>query len=216
MVENGDTICILVAESSQFKGFRRKRGSTTRFSMGAGLRSLLSCIFRGFPMSGAQLVGDRSCDSSLQRHDANDSGFFFADVTFVYCSLGRRTIERVLKLPIERRQVPFLVRRETLERCSIWGSRGEEALAEYKRAFEVMLAKKAAPKRAALSENDDEVQFIKSNKRQAMTALASSSTKKSKASGSTPKAMSQLFHLGERMDDHTSLRADLAALTSQL
>ncbi|KAH0867731.1 hypothetical protein HID58_074753, partial [Brassica napus] len=29
-------------------------------------------------------------------------------------------------------------------------------------------------------------------------------------------AMSQLFHLGERMDDHTSLRADLAALTSQL
>ena len=29
-------------------------------------------------------------------------------------------------------------------------------------------------------------------------------------------AMSQLFHLGERMDDHASLRADLAALTSQL
>ncbi|KAF2616087.1 hypothetical protein F2Q70_00011319 [Brassica cretica] len=29
-------------------------------------------------------------------------------------------------------------------------------------------------------------------------------------------AMSQLFHLGERMDDHASLRADLVALTSQL
>ena len=28
--------------------------------------------------------------------------------------------------------------------------------------------------------------------------------------------MSQLFHLGERMDDHASLKADLAALTSQL
>ena len=28
--------------------------------------------------------------------------------------------------------------------------------------------------------------------------------------------MSQLFHLGERMDDHASLRADLVALTSQL
>ena len=29
-------------------------------------------------------------------------------------------------------------------------------------------------------------------------------------------AMSQLFHLGERMDDHASLKADIAALTSQL
>ena len=28
--------------------------------------------------------------------------------------------------------------------------------------------------------------------------------------------MSRLFHLGERMDDHTSLQADIAALTSQL
>ena len=67
------------------------------------------------------------------------------------------------------------------------GSRGEEALADYKRAFEVMSAKKAAPKRAAPSESDDEVQFMKSNKRQATAALASSSKKKHKASGSTPK-----------------------------
>ncbi|KAH0862686.1 hypothetical protein HID58_079897 [Brassica napus] len=72
-------------------------------------------------------------------------------------SLGKRTTERVLKLPIERRQVPFLVSREALERCSIWGSKGEEALAEYKRAFEVISAKMIAPKRAAPSENDDEV-----------------------------------------------------------
>ncbi|WZZ50818.1 hypothetical protein YC2023_050925 [Brassica napus] len=170
--------------------------------------------------------------------------------------------------------------REALERCSIWGkflplllfifrasgdmsgSRGEEALADYKRAFEVMSAKKAAPKRAAPSESDDEVQFMKSNKRQATAALASSSMKKSRASESTPKVsplsssdpatvlanlktkvfpltpvvlpegdssasiqfiqsdllqvMSQLFHLREWMDDHASLRADLAALTSQL
>nr|VDD54574.1 unnamed protein product [Brassica oleracea] len=72
-------------------------------------------------------------------------------------SLGKRTTERVLKLLIERRQVPFLVSREALERCSIWGSKGEEALAEYKRAFEVISAKMIAPKRAAPSENDDEV-----------------------------------------------------------
>ena len=70
------------------------------------------------------------------------------------------------------------------------GSKGEEALAEYKRALEVMSATKAAPKKAALSENDDEVQFIKNNKRQAATALASSSKKKSRASGSTPKVSS--------------------------
>ncbi|KAF3527958.1 hypothetical protein DY000_02040738 [Brassica cretica] len=48
--------------------------------------------------------------------------------------------------------------------CWLAGSKGEEALAEYKRALEVMSAKKAAPKKAALCENDDEVKFIKSNK----------------------------------------------------
>ncbi|KAF2613920.1 hypothetical protein F2Q70_00011774 [Brassica cretica] len=124
-----------------------------------------------------------------------------------------------------------------------------------------MSAKKTAPKRAAPSENDDEVQFIKSNKRQGMTASASSSKRRCKASGSTPKVspssssdpatvlanlntvvfpltpvslpedslaaiqsvqsdllqeMSQLFHLGERMDDHASIKSDKAALTSQL
>ena len=67
------------------------------------------------------------------------------------------------------------------------GCKGEEALAEYNRALEIMLAKKAAPKRAAPSETEDEVQFIRSSKRQAATALASSSKKKSKASESTPK-----------------------------
>ncbi|KAG2266310.1 hypothetical protein Bca52824_073389, partial [Brassica carinata] len=106
-------------------------------------------------------------------------------------SLGERTIKQVPELPIERRQVPFLVSKEALERCSIWvnmsGSKGEEALAEYKRALEVMSAKNVAPKKAALSENDDEVQFIRSNKRQAATALDSYMKKKSKASGSTPR-----------------------------
>ncbi|KAH0854413.1 LOW QUALITY PROTEIN: hypothetical protein HID58_073726, partial [Brassica napus] len=154
---------------------------------------------------------------------------------------------------------PFSRRREALERCSIWGEMSgckgeEEALAEYNRALEIMLAKKAAPKRAAPSETEDEVQFIRSSKCQATTALASSSKKKSKASESTPKvspssssdpakvfpltlvvlpegdssasiqfiqsdllqAMSHLFHLGERMGDHDSLKADLDDLTSQL
>ncbi|KAF3538019.1 hypothetical protein F2Q69_00023158 [Brassica cretica] len=108
---------------------------------------------------------------------------------YVDPSLGEKTIKQVLELPIERRQVPFLESKEASERCSICGnmsgSKGEEAPAEYKRALEVMSAKKAAPKKAAPSEKDDEVQFIKS-KRQAATALASSSKKNSRASGSTP------------------------------
>ncbi|WZZ50775.1 hypothetical protein YC2023_050882 [Brassica napus] len=198
---------------------------------------------------------------------------------------GKEDDRAVVKLPSERSQVPFLVSREALERCSIWGkflpyllflvnsfwSRISPMLQvicqdpKYKKAFEVMSAMKAAPKRAAPSETEDEVQFIRSSKRHA-TTQASSSKKKSKASGSTSKvspssssspttvldnlntkvfplnpvslpedsletiqsvqsdllqialvqAMSQLFHLGEKMDDHGSLKADIAALTYQL
>ncbi|KAF3576177.1 hypothetical protein DY000_02030642 [Brassica cretica] len=83
-----------------------------------------------------------------------------AEIPSVDPSLGEKTIKQIQELPIDRRQVPFLVSKEALERGSIWGnmsgSKGEEALAEYKRALEVMSAKKAAPKKAAPSENDDE------------------------------------------------------------
>lgn len=118
------------------------------------------------------------------------------------------------KLPLECRQVSFLVSQAALKRCSVWGklptslyisscsrcsdlicvcvlgemsvSKGDEALAEYKKALEVMSLKKDAPKRAIST--DDEVQFIGSNKRRAGAAPApSSSKKKSKVSGSSPK-----------------------------
>lgn len=129
-------------------------------------------------------------------------------------SSGKETIEQVLRLPIERRQIPFLVSKAALKRCSIWGkpfilfhfslividwicfcilgemsgSKGDEALAEYKKALEVMSARKSAPKRAA-SVDDDEVQFLRSSKRLTVAATApSSSKKKSKASGSSPSA----------------------------
>ncbi|KAF3573553.1 hypothetical protein F2Q69_00058668 [Brassica cretica] len=112
-----------------------------------------------------------------------------AEIPSVDPSLGEKTITQVLELPIESCQVPFLVSKEALERCSIQGnmsgSKDEEALAEYKRALEVMSVKKAAPKKATPCENDDEVQFIKNNKRQAATSLASSSKRNSRASGST-------------------------------
>ncbi|KAH0922569.1 hypothetical protein HID58_022587 [Brassica napus] len=103
---------------------------------------------------------------------------------------GRDTIEQMSKLPLECRQVSFLVSQAALKRCSVWGemsvSKGDEALAEYKKALEVMSLKKDAPKRAIST--DDEVQFIGSNKRRAGAAPApSSSKKKSKVSGSSPK-----------------------------
>ncbi|KAF2551114.1 hypothetical protein F2Q68_00034489 [Brassica cretica] len=113
------------------------------------------------------------------------------DLPRVDYSSGRDTIEQVSKLPLECRQVSFLVSEAALKRCSVWGemsgSKGDEALAEYKKALEVMSAKKAAPKQA-ISTEDDEVQFIGSNKRRAGAAAAPSSyKKKSKVSGSSPK-----------------------------
>ena len=57
------------------------------------------------------------------------------------------------------------------------GSKGDEALAEYKKAFEVMSATKAAPKRAASVEDDVEVQIIRSSKRQVGAAAVPSSSK---------------------------------------
>ncbi|KAF3602746.1 hypothetical protein F2Q69_00036253 [Brassica cretica] len=47
--------------------------------------------------------------------------------------IKKDTIEQVLKPPLERRQIPFLVSKPALKRCSIWGemsgSKGDEALA---------------------------------------------------------------------------------------
>ena len=64
------------------------------------------------------------------------------------------------------------------------GSKGDKALAEYKKALEKMSARKTASKRAAPIE-DDEVQVVSSTRR--ATAAPSSSKKKSKASDSSPK-----------------------------
>ncbi|KAF2562537.1 hypothetical protein F2Q70_00017786 [Brassica cretica] len=151
------------------------------------------------------------------------------DLPRVDYSSGMDTIEQVLKLPLERRQIPFLVSKAALKRCSIW---------EYKTALEVMSARKAAPKRIAPTEDDDEVQIIRSSKRQAVAAAApSSSKKKSKVFPSTPVLLaseedssmaiqslqgdllhvaSQLFHLGERMEGAASTKVEMDTLASQL
>ncbi|KAH0898505.1 LOW QUALITY PROTEIN: hypothetical protein HID58_048073 [Brassica napus] len=57
-------------------------------------------------------------------------------------------VEELLGLPVDRREISFLVSEEALDRCSIRGvisaPRGAEALEEYKRALEVTAARKAA------------------------------------------------------------------------
>ncbi|KAF2535440.1 hypothetical protein F2Q68_00021173 [Brassica cretica] len=75
------------------------------------------------------------------------------DIPSVDPSSGEKTIKQVLELPIERRQLAEMYLYYALGNMS--GSKGEEALAEYERALEVMSAKKAAPKKASLSENND-------------------------------------------------------------
>ncbi|KAF3548962.1 hypothetical protein DY000_02007019 [Brassica cretica] len=213
-----------------------------------------------------------------------------ADISRSDYSSGRDTIEQLLELHLERREVSFLVSDEALDRCSIrgvmLGSKGDEALAEYKKALEAMSARKAAVKRTAPVE-DEEVQSVGSNRRQVTAAVApSSSKKKSKASRFVPKTPSpapfdcsavlsnlnakafplvparlsldgdsfaairslqgdllqvachvlclafttslfigwimlmhaayQLFHLGERIEDKTTAKAEVDALTAQL
>ncbi|KAH0897212.1 hypothetical protein HID58_046780 [Brassica napus] len=192
---------------------------------------------------------------------------FELDISRSDYSSGRDMMEQLLELPLERREVSFLVSNEALDRCSIRGvmsgSKGVEALAEYRKALEAMSARKAAVKRTAPVE-DEEVQFVGSSMRQVSTAVPpSSSKKKSKASDSVPKtpspasfdwsavlsnlnakafplvqarlsldgdsfaairslqgdllqAASQLFHLGERMEDKTTAKAEMDALTAQL
>ncbi|KAH0871917.1 hypothetical protein HID58_069279 [Brassica napus] len=183
------------------------------------------------------------------------------DVSRLDYPSGRDTIEQLLELPLERLEVLFLVSDEELDRCSIRGvisgSRGNEALAEYKKALEAMSARKAAVKRIAPIE-DEEVQFVGSCRcRMAAAAAPSSSKKRFRASGSVPRlspvsfdwsavlfnlnakvfplvlahlsldgdslrpsalfrAASQLFHLGERMEDKTTAKAEVDALTAQL
>ncbi|KAH0871925.1 hypothetical protein HID58_069287 [Brassica napus] len=189
------------------------------------------------------------------------------DVSRLDYPSGRDTIEQLLELPLERLEVLFLVSDEELDRCSIRGvisgSRGNEALAEYKKALEAMSARKAAVKRIAPIEDED-VQFVGSCRcRMAAAAAPSSSKKRFRASGSVPRtlspvsfdwsavlfnlnakvfplvlahlsldgdsfaalrsfqgdllqAASQLFHLGERMEDKTTAKAEVDALTAQL
>lgn len=47
--------------------------------------------------------------------------FFFVDFSSADFSSGKHVIEQLLQLPVERREVLFLVSEEVLNRCSIRG-----------------------------------------------------------------------------------------------
>lgn len=82
----------------------------------------------------------------------------------------------------------FLILSHVVISGDMSGAKGDEALAEYNKAVAAVAAKKAAPRRAASTEVDNEVQFLRSSKRKAASGQApSSSKKKSKMSEATPK-----------------------------
>ncbi|KAF2618253.1 hypothetical protein F2Q68_00039808 [Brassica cretica] len=174
----------------------------------------------------------RNCIPPVQDIPKNDR----KHVSRLSSSVGKRTTEKVLKLPIERRQIPFLwiFLRLTfdLSPSNMVGSIGEEALPTHKKALEALSAKKAAPN-ATASGDDDEVQFIRRSKRKAATVLANLNAKVFPSipaslpkgdsfevvqflQGNLLQAMSQLFHLGKRMTKQASSRDQLDALTSHL
>ncbi|WZY94133.1 hypothetical protein YC2023_066462 [Brassica napus] len=96
-------------------------------------------------------------------------------------SSGRHVIEQLLGLPVDRHEISFLVSEEALDRCSIRGvildPRGVEALEEYKKAVEVMAARKAAIHRVVPTGGSN-IQFTRSGKRQAAPIVAPLSSKK--------------------------------------
>uniref|UniRef100_M4FEQ9 Uncharacterized protein n=1 Tax=Brassica campestris TaxID=3711 RepID=M4FEQ9_BRACM len=151
-------ICILAAGCSQFRSYRGRRKSIIRFFEGNWASKFAFMPFLGF--------------SSTWRT---------ADISRADFSLGRHVIEQLLGLPVDRREISFLVSEEALDRCSSRGvisaPRGAEALKEYKRALEVTAARKAAIHRVVPAGGSN-IQFTQSGKSQAVPIVAPSSSKK--------------------------------------
>ncbi|KAH0926446.1 hypothetical protein HID58_018702 [Brassica napus] len=105
-----------------------------------------------------------------------------ADISRADFSSGRYVIEQMLGLPVDPCEISFLVSEEALDRCSIRDPRGAEALEEYKKALEVMAARKAVIHRLVPARGSN-IQFTRSGKNQAAPIVAPlSSKKRSKAS----------------------------------
>ncbi|KAF2598699.1 hypothetical protein F2Q68_00009790 [Brassica cretica] len=138
---------------------------------------------------------------------------------------GKDTVEQLLVLPHERREVSFLVSDEARDRCSIRGvmsgSRGNEAVAEYKKALEAMSKVSALKSSPPVSDNWSKVLANLNAKVFPLTpACLASDVDSSMAirslQGDLLQAASQLFLLGERMEDKTTAQAEADALTAKL
>ncbi|KAG5388807.1 hypothetical protein IGI04_030348 [Brassica rapa subsp. trilocularis] len=118
---------------------------------------------------------------SEKKHHPVCEGNWHQNISRADFSSGRHVIEQLLGLPVDRREISFLVSEEVLDRCSIRGvisdPRGAEALEEYKRALEVTAARKAAIHRVVPAGGSN-IQFTRSGKRQAAPIVAPSSSKK--------------------------------------
>ncbi|KAG2292942.1 hypothetical protein Bca52824_039611 [Brassica carinata] len=62
-------------------------------------------------------------------------------------SEGERAVLRVRQLPVDRRQVNFLVRETVLQRSSLWRGNTNDPFAAYQEAAKVMSAKKGSSSR---------------------------------------------------------------------
>ncbi|KAH0866858.1 LOW QUALITY PROTEIN: hypothetical protein HID58_073880, partial [Brassica napus] len=177
----------------------------------------------GFPLRGTRgtrgtrLLGIRGSESCLEA-GRNNTGIFFSNIIWGKLSTFFHTSFDLIYFRV-------------LGEMS--GSKGDEALAEYKKALEVMYARKAAPKRVAPTENDDEVQIIRSSKRQAVAAATPSSSKKKSKAAHQPQREGVPFDSGasgilrgffhghlvasrERMEGAASTKVEMDTLASQL
>ncbi|KAH0910768.1 hypothetical protein HID58_034089 [Brassica napus] len=139
---------------------------------------------------------------------------------------GRDTIEQVSKFPFECRQVSFLVS-EAMSR-----SKGDEALAEYKRVLELPLSELSPPRMTKFSSSGSSAKDSPSapydwatvlnnlNRKVFLSTpvlLASeedSSTAIQSLQGDLLEVASQLYHLGEKMEFAVSTKVEMDNLTS--
>ncbi|KAH0880085.1 LOW QUALITY PROTEIN: hypothetical protein HID58_067479 [Brassica napus] len=144
------------------------------------------------------------------------------DLPRVDYSSGEDTIEQVLKLPLERRQIPFLVSKASLKRCSIWEKRQAVAAAAPSSSKNKSKASGSSPKGSPSASYDWATVLTNLNKKvfPSTPVLLASEEDSSMAiqslQGDLLQVASQLYHLGERMESAASTKVEMDTLVSQL
>ncbi|KAH0942719.1 hypothetical protein HID58_002356 [Brassica napus] len=157
------------------------------------------------------------------------------DISRADFSSGRHVIEKLLGLPVDHREISFLVSEEALDRCSIRGvisdPRDAEALEEYKKALEVMAARKAVIHRRSRASVFKPSLSASRSCSKSLASLNSEvfpmtpthpsldeDTSKVVCSlqGDVFQVASQLFHLKGRMKNRSATKAERDALAIRL